>query len=147
ADSQLAQCRTGVLGSAVYSHGTFDVAGLTPHMGTVLIQDRQLALGRFDVTETVPDIGVSGHERQCFLLPATADEERDPSCGGRVECAEPPFDAGQRPREVVQSAAPGAELETVLVVVLLEPPRADPKDQTPVRDVVHGASHVRELVG
>src|SRR5699024_11683037 len=40
-----------------------------------------------------------------------------------------------------------AVLETVLVVVLLEPPRTDPEDQAPLRDVIHRAGHVRQQVG
>ena len=54
---------------------------------------------------------------------------------------------GMRLGEVGDPGARGAELVAVLVVVLLEPARADPEDQPPAGDVVDGAGHVGQQLG
>ena len=57
------------------------------------------------------------------------------------------LDPGQRLAERVEPAAGGAELVAVLVVVLLEPARADAEDQPAAADVVDGAGHVGQQLG
>ena len=72
-------------------------------------------------------IGMLPHRRRVELLPALLDDR-------------------QVAVEVAQAAADGAELVAVLVVVALEPARADAEDEAAVADVVDRARHVGEQV-
>jgi hypothetical protein len=82
-----------------------------------------------------------------FAFATTTDEYGDVSRRKRVELPQPRPDPRQRLSEGVQSAARGAELVAVLVVVLLEPARADPEDEAAAADVVDGPRHVGEQIG
>src|SRR5690606_11228999 len=65
----------------------------------------------------------------------------------RVELAESALDPRQRVGQVGDPAARGAELVAVLVVVLLEPARADAGDQPPTRHGDDGAGQVGQRFG
>ena len=101
---------------------------------------------RLDVAEAVPDVGVLGRDPQGHLLAAAADHDRDPPLRRRVEPFPARLDHRQRRVEVAQAARSRPELVAVLVVVALEPARADPEDEPPAGDVVDRARHVGEQV-
>ena len=82
-----------------------------------------------------------------LLLAAAPDEDRDVAGGRRVELAPPAADARQRLGEVGEPGARGAEVVAVLVVVALEPARADAEDEPAAGDVVDGAGHVGQQLG
>ena len=90
----------------------------------------------------------SGHEPQGLLLAAAADQHRDVAgTGGGFSLASRDSMRGSAARQVVQPLARRPELVAVLVVVLLEPARADAEDQPAVADVVDGAGHVGQQLG
>src|SRR5215204_3551774 len=125
-------------------YGALYLFRVSSHLLAPVVEDAALAGGPLGVPKAVPDVGVLGHDAKGNLLAPATDEDGDGSRGRRVQLLETLFDHGHRRVEVEQPASFGAELVAVLVVFLLEPSGADAKDQTPVRDVVHRAGHVRE---
>src|SRR5690606_16478288 len=130
-----------------HADGAFDLTRVAADVGAVTVEDLRLAPEHLDVAEAVPDGGVLGGVAQRLALPAAADQHGDVAGGGGVEPGPAGPDAGERLREVGQPAAGGAELVAVLVVVALEPARADAEDEPSAGDVVDGAGHVGEQIG
>src|SRR3954453_11180987 len=69
------------------------------------------------------------------LGPLPPIRDREPADRRGVELADAVLDARERLLEVPQAVGRGAELVAVLVVVALEPARADAEDRAPAGDV------------
>src|SRR5215216_1901625 len=119
---------------------------VAPDLLAPIVQDAALAGCLFRVPETVPDIGVFGDDAQGDLLASTAYEDRDLPRGGRVQLTQPLLYDGHRSIEVPQPAPRRSELVTVLVVILLEPARADPEYEASARYMVDRTRHICEQV-
>src|ERR1700691_2801527 len=132
ADAKLPQPRAGLVGgaeAAVHADRALDLGRVAADVGTVLGEDRRLALELVEVGERVPDVGVLGDQPQRLADAGAADEHGDRPRRGRMERPEALLDPGYRRRQVGDPPARRAELIAVLVVVTLEPARADPEDQ------------------
>ena len=127
--------------------GALDLVGVPPDPGTPLVEDPVLVRDGVGVAEPVPDVCVLGHDAQSLALAATPDQHRDVAGRPWVEALPPPADAGQVTGQGAQPPTRRAELVAVLVVVPLEPPRADAQDEPAAADVVDGAGHVGQQVG
>src|SRR5664280_769962 len=92
----------------------------------------------------MPDVCTLGHDAQGLAFAAAADQHRDVTGGRWVQDGQAADDQRQVAVKGIESTARGTELVAVLVVVLLEPARADTQDQPPLADVVYRACHVRQ---
>ena len=88
-----------------------------------------------------------GGDAKRHPLAAAADQDRQPSERRGVQLLEPRPDARHCRAELLQPARRRAELVPILVVVALEPARADAEDGASAGDVIDRARHVGEQLG
>src|SRR5664280_28416 len=124
--------------------GAFDLQWVPAHLDAPLVEHAVLVRNRVGVTETVPDIGLFGHDPQGLAFAAAPDQHRDVTRRRRVQLRQTACYQRQVPVEGVEASAGVAELVAIGVIVLLEPPGTDAQDQAPLADVVDGARHVCE---
>src|SRR6185437_8638071 len=80
AHAKVEQSRASLIDRAeptVKADRAFDLRWVAADVGAVLGQDRRLALERFEVGESVPDVCVPGDQLERLLLTAPADQDRD----------------------------------------------------------------------
>lgn len=96
--------------------------------------------------ESVPHVGVLGHQAQRHLLAGAADQYGKLALRRRVELFQARLDPRQGLLQVAQAATHGAELVAILAIVALEPAGADPQDEAAAAQLIDGARHVRQQV-
>ena len=70
---------------ALHARRAFDGGRVAANRRAVLGQDLRLARVGFEVGETVPDVGVLGHQPQRLPLTLPTDQDRDVPCRWRVQ--------------------------------------------------------------
>ena len=124
----------------------FDLRGIAVEARAPLVEHAVLRREVLRRSEAVPTVGVLRDEPQCHLLAAATDQDRNVSHRRGMQSTEALHDHRQRLLEPAQAIGSRAELVPVLVVVALEPTRADAEDEAAVADVVDRAGHVGEQV-
>src|ERR1035437_1935963 len=109
----------------IHVGGPFDLRGVSPDLVAPLVQDLRLMrifLGR---AQSVPHLSVFGDQLQRHLLAAATDEDRHRTRWPGLQLADPVLDTREGLFERPQTVPRLAELEAVLLVVTLEPPRSE----------------------
>src|SRR5207245_9389068 len=93
------------------------------------VRDLRISRLTLPISKRIPHLRMLPHQPKGHLLASAADEDRHRARGPRLQLLDSLFDPWQRVPEGAQPITRLPEVESVFVVIALEPSRPEPEDE------------------